>query len=91
MNDENEAIQAILYVLKDEIMRIIIRYCKEPHSSSEIINKVSAVKEADLHEYEAIVGDKLRTLEKAGAILYNQGVWRTNAITLGVLKKYFGE
>ena len=91
MNDEDEALQAILYVLRDEIMRMIIRYCKEPHSSSEIIVKVSAVKEADLHQYEAIVGDKLRTLEKAGAMSDNHGMWRTSAITLSVLKKYFGE
>ena len=88
----NGAEESIRTLLGDDTVRAIARYCKEPHSASEIVKRVMSVRRSeDRFLNERIVGDDLKEMEKIGAISYSQEGWKTSETTLNVLKKYFGE
>lgn len=89
MNGADESIRALL---ADDVKRIIARFCREPHPSSEIIKHVvSGGRVDDRSYYERIVADGLKDMEKMGAISYGPSGWETTEATVNVLKKYFGD
>lgn len=89
MSGAEEEIRALLM---DDIVRTIARACRSPQSTSVIIAQVMSIRRSqDRGSYEGIVGDTLVRMEKFGAISYTSAGWKTNEITLSVLKKYFGD
>jgi len=88
----NDVIETIRSMLTDDTKRIIVRYCREPRSSSEIVNRVMSVRRVEDHFlYERVIANDLKEMEEAGAISYSHEGWKTNEITVNILKKYFGE
>jgi len=78
-------------LLRDDVIREIARYCKTPHSSEEIINRIMQKhKSTNRDTYETIVADDLNRMEKAKLITFENGKWKTLEITIRILEKYFG-
>jgi len=78
-------------ILIDDTARIIARYCKTPHNSSEIVREVMRQKQdAERSFWERIVSQNLTMMESAAAIIYSAGKWNTTQIALNVLEKFFG-
>lgn len=78
-------------LLRDENIRDIARYCKEPHTSEEIIKHILSLRDSKNRElYETIVADDLKRMENTGLITFEHGKWKTREIALRVLEKYYG-
>lgn len=81
-------------LLKDDVARFIARYCKTPHTTSEIVKALVRYRRrriSDINLYEGVVADRLTLMEKMNAVTYTKSKWKTSAITLKILAKYFGE
>lgn len=81
-------------VLTNDTARFIVRTCKTPKTTSEIVSKLLEKERGSYlprDYYERVVGDVLGTLENLKAITYSEGKWKTPETTLNVLMKYFGE
>jgi len=81
---------AIRTVLLTEINRRIIRFCKNPHTSAEIVNETTPARTSDPGYYETLVSNALRILENYGMISFADGKWVSSKISLQILDKYFG-
>jgi hypothetical protein len=82
----------IRQLMSDDIARFIARYCKTPHSTSEIVKELLKNRQStQLSLYEGVVANNLIAMENVKAITYSDGKWQTTEITLQVLEKYFGE
>ena len=86
--DENRIAQ----VLTDDFMRRIVRACKEPQTSAEIIQSLreSQRQMMDDNYWERIVGDNLRRLSSLGGLIFASGKWKSAKEWLDALDKYFG-
>lgn len=82
----------IRQLMSDDNARFIARYCKTPHSTSEIVKELMKHKQAtQLSLYERVVANNLVAMENNKAITYSDDKWKTAEITLQVLEKYFGK
>jgi len=76
--------------LRDEIMRFIARFCKEPKKTSDIIDAIVESKRYDRNVTERIVSDDLAVLESLNLIEYDKDKWVTKSEAIGILERYFG-
>jgi hypothetical protein len=95
MSIEKRALEEnIRLVLTDDIGREIVKFCKDPHTSSEIIDnmlrKLSSTSSNRVW-WERVVSESLRRLESATAITYLvEGKWKITEEARTVLEKFFG-
>jgi hypothetical protein len=95
MSIEKKALEEnIRSVLTDDIAREIVKFCKESHTSSEIIDqmlrKLSSMS-SNRAWWERVVSDNLRRLENAQVVTYMaDGKWKMSSEAKTILEKYFG-
>ena len=77
--------------LLDETNRRIIRFCREPRTSGEIVNRITPSQTGQPLYYETLVSGSLKQLEKLGMIAFAEGKWKSEKTAIEVLEKYFGE
>lgn len=77
--------------LMDKFQRSIVRFCKDAHSSLEIVRFATPRQTSDPDWYETRVAETLKLLEDAKIVEYREGKWKTASSVLPILKKYFGE
>jgi len=86
--------ESIRTVLTDDTGREIIKFCKEPHTSSEIIDhllKKLSSESTNRMRWERVVSENLRKLENTKAITYLvEGKWKVTDEAKTVLEKFFG-
>jgi hypothetical protein len=87
MSADEETIRTLLL---QDMNRRIIRFCKEPHTSQEIIDNVTLARAKDPSYFETLASNSLRTLENRGMMSFTNGKWKSNEQALQVFTKYFG-
>lgn len=95
MSIEKSALEeSIRVVVTDDIGREIVKFCKDSHTSSEIIDSILRKHSSESRTrvwWERVVSDTLRRLENAKAIAFTEeGKWKITNEGKNVLEKFFG-
>ena len=88
MSDNEEATRVLL---AEDVNRRIVRLCKNPRTTAEIIRHLTPERpQYNAYYYETLVGNSLRVLEVSGLLSFSEGKWTASEQALAVLEKYFG-
>lgn len=90
MNSELEDSEEIRSTFRDDVRRLIARYCIKPKETREIVKAVQKDKQWYLETVERKVSDDLAELESLGLMKYSDDKWVTKPEAIRILKRYFG-
>lgn len=88
-----DLMESIRRSLVDDVRREMVRFCEQPRTSYEIVDrllKVFSSTSTNRHYWERRVSDDLNRLEAGKTIVYSDDKWKRTSTVESVLDKFFG-